>query len=344
MDTSNTNTTAWPAKWQKLADQIKSVIGVEPGYEEKFDLLRLDPKDRVQVRLDRNNAPQFMVDRFAFQMSETEFPPLVVSADDRTVDGNTRERAKRKREERYTSVFVVPLSWDDDRPGERKKLTLLGLYLNNQNGKPLDIEEQQMMVRDALDAGWTVTQIVYSVGIQEKTVRKIRDEMEAKRRFKNAGLNDGILASPVMRALGEQKLEAMSEEIYKGLASLAIDARYNASEVKAMAASLTDLTSDELRQDRLDRQREAEAKRIADVRQGAVGRPPLAKQLRVRLSWLLDGEAPVEAFVERNTENVTEHLNVLDKAIEKLEVIRDLQAAVSPAEPTAADADEARPQ
>ena len=72
---------------------IKGLLGVEAELVDDFDLLRLDPDERLQVRLDPNNAPSEMVNRFVHQMSFSQFPPPVATKDNRIVDGNTRRKA-----------------------------------------------------------------------------------------------------------------------------------------------------------------------------------------------------------------------------------------------------------
>ena len=78
------------------ASLIEALVGVKPRLEQEFDLTTIDPDGRVQVRIDKNNAPREMVERFAAQMSFSAFPPIVVTQDARIIDGNTRYRARRQ--------------------------------------------------------------------------------------------------------------------------------------------------------------------------------------------------------------------------------------------------------
>src|SRR5215203_2944942 len=105
------NKTLYSATVDSITTMVNKVTGEEAQYVQTYDLLDLDPTFRVQVRLDRNNAPKEMVERFKLQMSQSEFPPIVVSRDKRIIDGNTRYRAKLGRDEVYMPAIIVPLSY-----------------------------------------------------------------------------------------------------------------------------------------------------------------------------------------------------------------------------------------
>jgi hypothetical protein len=313
-----------------VIEQIRTIAKVEPELVEDYDLLKLDEKNRLQVRIDRNNAPKEMVDRFRFQMSESKFPPIVVTADHRIIDGNTRFAAHLARDEIKVTVLLVPLSWDDADHEGRERLLLLGLALNNVNGKPLDESERMEMIRHALNVGLTNAQIMYQIGIGEKVIRSLRAEMEAKHRLNEIGRPADDLAPAIVRALGKSEITSLDDDSYKALADLAHDAQLHAHEVKSLAASVQDLTSVESRQERLTRERDAQAQRIAAVKKGGNGHPPYARQLRRQLALLTDSNHPADAFVERNKEDMSEHLRILQIAIATLQRVLELQADEMP--------------
>lgn len=315
-----------------VIEQIRTIAKVEPQLVDDYDLLKLDEQNRLQVRIDRNNAPQEMVERFRFQMSESKFPPIVVTADHRIIDGNTRFRAHLARDEIKVPVLVVPLSWDESDNEGRERLLLLGLALNNVNGKPLDESERMEMIRHALNVGLTNAQIMYQIGIGEKVIRSLRAEMETKRRLGEIGRPADDLPPAIVRALGRSEITSLDDESYKALADLAGEAKLHAHEVKSLAASVQDLTSVESRQERLAREREAQAKRIAEVKKGTNGHPhpPYARQLRRQLALLTDSDHPADAFVERNKEDMPEHLRILQIAVATLQRVIELQTEAMP--------------
>lgn len=315
---------------ESIMQMVRDVAGVEPSYEPSYDLLQLDPRGRVQVRLDKNNAPQEMVDRYRFQMSQSEFPPILVSADRRMIDGNTRGKARLARDEIYTPAIIVPLSWDDGSKDERLRLILLGQVANNMNGKPLSEVERIEAIRNAIKDGWPNARIVYQLGFDEKTVRNLRDEHEARERLAKVGFEDPNVPPAVIRAMGKHGVN-LDDDAFAAMAGLAIDAGFNAGEVATIATSLRESPSAETRAERLGREREAQQVRIAEKARGGNGHPPLSRRLKGALHLLTESSHPAEDFVERNPDAMVDYLRVLEIAHASLGRIIELQAAAMPA-------------
>jgi hypothetical protein len=85
------------AKVAEIEKCIQALLGVEAEFTDRYDRLQIRGDDRVQSRIDKNNAPKFMVERYANQMGEFTFPPVIVTQDHVTVDGNTRVKARAQR-------------------------------------------------------------------------------------------------------------------------------------------------------------------------------------------------------------------------------------------------------
>jgi hypothetical protein len=66
-------------KGAEISKTIETVLGVEPHFIAQFDRLQIRTDDRVQSRIDKNSAPKFMVERYANQMGEFHFPPIVIT-------------------------------------------------------------------------------------------------------------------------------------------------------------------------------------------------------------------------------------------------------------------------
>ena len=79
----------------------RQYVDVEPALEQHYDRLSVDLAKRVQSRIDANNAPDYMVRRYAQMMAEVAFPPPLVTEDGHIVDGNTRFKAYGQRNQRY---------------------------------------------------------------------------------------------------------------------------------------------------------------------------------------------------------------------------------------------------
>jgi hypothetical protein len=314
---------------------IEAIIGAKPRLEQEFDLTAIDPEGRVQVRIDKNNAPREMVERFAGQMSFSVFPPIVVTTDARIIDGNTRYRARRKRGERYSPALIVPIKWDGAEDEMKVRLEYLGLALNNSNGKALDRTERRRMVRDALGLGMSNQQIVMTVGFPAPTVNAIRHELNAETKLERVGLKkpdaEAGVKDAALRALG--KAVDLNDKPFTEVAVLTLDAGLTGPEIKALAASVREAGSDTLALERINRERDANAQRISDRQHGINTSPPAARQLRQRLGYIIKQEPT--ALVETNREQMADHLEMVEQAIVLLQdvVVKQkaaIEAVVSP--------------
>lgn len=314
------------AKLDDAVEVIESVVGVKPRLEDNYDLGQLDLGDRVQIRLDKNNAPKEMVERFAFQMGRSVFPPPVITADHRVVDGNTRIRARALREERFSSAYVVPISWDEADENMRARLEFLGYLLNNSNGLTLDRAERRQMVRDGLRLGMTARQISQTTGFKPSVVSAVNAEIRGEERIRRVGLEELVEAGRIrdasLRALG--KAPELNDEPFRSLVELTADAGFNVGEIRALGSSLKEAGSDELALERASRERDANAQRIADRARGGNGHPPAARLLRQRLGFITSRD--VDVLVETNPERMRDHLEAVNDAIAVLEQVRDAQA------------------
>lgn len=309
---------------------IEAMLGVKAKLEPDFDLTQLDPDERLQIRLDPNNAPKEMVLRFAHQMTFSKFPPIVVTKDPRIVDGNTRYRGRIERGERFAAALVIPIEYDTADDETQTRLHYLGLALNNSNGKPLDKVERRSMARDAIRLGMSTRQVSSTVGFPDKVINALRREVLAEQRLKAVGLEELVnpdnpqIREASLRVLGTVT-ESLDDQLFSGLATLTADAGFNASEVRAMATSVKEVGTPDLALDRLNREREANAQRIADRKRSGDGHPPASRALMQRLGFIINSERPTEAMVEANREKMEEHLAAVELAITRLSEVAELQ-------------------
>jgi hypothetical protein len=307
-----------------VARCIHEILGVEGELVEQYDYAALDPDDRIQIRLDKNNAPQEVVNLYAHQMGSSIFPPIVVTLDHRTVDGNTRRNARRQRGDRYAPAIVLPISLDDD-PSKRPLLELLGYKLNNINGKPLDKIERMKMAELMIKTGMNDQDIAGEVGVTPGEVGKRRKYISAKQRLHEVDFDDDADLKPKHLAkLGETMITALDDDSYRDLAHLAKDADMSVADIDTLATKLRKMESADLRHEALANERESRAEHIANRRHGIQVNPPYARQLRETIGRLL-AKAEDDAFVEKNAEYEEAHLEFLDATIVRLQAIRQLQ-------------------
>jgi hypothetical protein len=287
------------------------ILGVAPVLETEYDLSRVDLGERVQVRIDKNNAPKEMVERYTWQMSDSLFPPIVVTQDDVIVDGNTRAHARRQRDERYVHALVIPIARQgaDDETVER--LELFGQALNAVNGKPLDKDEQRMMVYHSVRLGRSNREIQATAGVAVKVISAVRNEIAGEDKLLRVGLPIDLVSGATLRALGAAA--DLNDEPFTELAKLTADAGFNVGEIKAMAATVRQTGSDTLALERIAGERDANATRIQERKSGGNGHPPAARQLRQRLGFI--NSRPAEAFLETNPEIMGDYLAELHAAL-----------------------------
>jgi hypothetical protein len=316
---------------------IKDTLGVDADFEPQFDRLKIPADERVQSRIDKNNAPAHMVNRYANQMGEFDFPPVVLTKDGIKIDGNTRVAAHTKRGDRYIPALVIPVVWSEADATTRRKLLLISEMINNMNGLPLDDTERKKMARTMIEDGRADEDIVGKVGLNLNVVRELREKHKGRLRLSSLGVNaDAGHIVNVLRAFGKPTAQDLDDTTFTKLAELTSDAGLKSNEIGALATALAQQGSAELRSERLARERQARADQITALRTGQVV-PKLAASLRKKLAALF--EHPLTAFIEHDPELVQEHVDLLEKAEEILRNIRvaqgNVQATAAQAQPRA---------
>jgi hypothetical protein len=304
---------------------ISSVLGVDAEFEPHYDRLKIPTDTRVQSRIDKNNAPTSMVNRYANQMGEFDFPPIIVTKDAITVDGNTRVKAHAKRGDRYIPALVVPIAWEGADDATQRKLLYISELINNMNGLPLDDGERRKMAYTMIEEGAPDEDIVGKVGLTLASVRGLREKHKASQRLQQVGIDPKGPISEILRAFGKSNPQALDDTSFRDVAQLAVDAGLKANEVNSLATSLAQTGSPELRQERLTRERQSRETQISARRTGQAN-PQLANQLRKKLQILF--EHPLTVFLEHDPEKIQEHVEILAKAEEILGNVRAAQANV----------------
>jgi hypothetical protein len=315
---------------------IIAITGLTPTLEQEYDRVTgIRPNERVQSRLDRNNAPKERVKLYAQLMGGVAFPAIVVTEDGIITDGNTREKARGLRGDRFMPAWVLPVKWDEADATMRRKLTILSEALNNRNGLPLDVEERVKYVENLIEDGASDAAISTQVGFPTNRVREIRYEHSADRRLVDLGyqLDQLELSSTQKRAFGKPNALGLTDEIFKGLVDLALHSDMMARDINQLSTTLASTGSDDLRRERLARERQSRAAASRTLN--------LAGQLRSRLSVL--GEHPASVFVEHGADHAAEHLDALKQAIVRLEEVVRAQEAAEIEAPTVTPAQTAMP-
>ena len=120
----------------------------------QFPLEDLSAERRVQVRETGHYAPRDAVGRYAVQMAQSAFPPIIVTADGWIVDGNTRIGAALLRGDKFFPAYVLGADWLGGSTKRQSELKALAATLNSQNGTPLTAREIRTQAEQLVALGW----------------------------------------------------------------------------------------------------------------------------------------------------------------------------------------------
>jgi hypothetical protein len=323
-------------KWRIIIAEMDR-LGLKYEFDPHYDLRQLDVRSRrVQVRDDVNVAPKDKVNTYAIQMKapDADFPPIVVTRDHWTVDGNTRGAAKRLNSENFFHAFVLEISEADADDHEKRLLQILGATLNSNAGLALTAAERRKSVEAMVAEGWNGESIARALGIGPSVVTQVKRELEARTKFDKIGLAiDPKLSLNSLRALGAPAVVGLNDEPFKELADLTKTAGLGAAEVQSIARSMRDAGSDVMALELIEGQRTEMEERIRHHALTGNGKPPHSAMLRRSLGHIIAYDGKEQLAVEKTPDNVGKHLDAIDKARAILQRIRKLQIDAAKQQP-----------
>jgi hypothetical protein len=218
---SQTTGESWPDLIREM-----SRLRLPAKYELEYDLDQLDIENRrVQCRDSNHVAPPETTARFAIQMAHSMFPPIIVTRDAWTVDGNTRVAAKRERGEHSYPAFIIDLDYKGASDQDARRLNILAATLNCRGGLVLSFEERRRAVEDMIAENWLADQIARAIGVTKSVVTQVKHEVSAQARLSAFGIvGSRQISIGALRALGTPEVLALNDAPYRALAALAIEA------------------------------------------------------------------------------------------------------------------------
>lgn len=290
----------------------------------QFDLTRLSVDRRVQVREPAHYAPKDSVERYAIQMGEVEFPPIVITSDDWIVDGNTRVGARIKRKEKFTPALVLDVTYKGGSEKQQAELEALAATLNATNGVPLTAKETRTVAAKLVKLGWKTEQIGRAIGARPSTVTQVKREIAATAKLERVGMDaNGSVKGASLRALGAEKVVELNDVPFRELATLAADAGFNSGEITSTAKELREIGSDTGAVDRVQALRVEMGDRIRERELTGVGKPPTSRQLRQRLGFVTKFTSREQELLETDPNVNAMHIEALTASIAVLtEVLR----------------------
>jgi hypothetical protein len=291
-----------------------------------YDLTRLSTDRRVQVREVGHYAPREVVERYAIQMGETAFPPIVVTSDDWIVDGNTRVGAKLRRKEKFSPAIVLDVAYKGANPKQESLLHALAATLNATNGLPLTPKETREVATKLVTLGWKTEQIGRAIGLAPGGVTAVKKEIDAVTKLKRVGLDaNGAVKGASLRALGAKDVVGLNDVPFRELAKLAADAGLNAGEITTTAKEARATGSDTAAVDMISRLRTEHGDRIRERELTGVGKPPVARQLRQHLGFVTKFAGREHELLETDPKVNATHIEAVTNAVAVLTAVLQMQ-------------------
>jgi ParB-like chromosome segregation protein Spo0J len=295
----------------------------------QFDLGELSVDRRVQVREVGHYAPKDAVDRYAVQMSQSQFPPIVVTLDGWLIDGNTRVGAAEKRQQKFFPAIVIQIEYAGRTTTEKtqKELRALALTLNSNHGVPLTAKEARDGARDLISLSWRAEQIARALGLKPAVLTQVRREIAAEDKLRKVGFTAYTsLGGAALRALGSKDAQALNDAPFLGLALLAADAGLTATETTTAAKDVREIGSEEGQIQKLEALRTEFGDRIRERALTGKGKPAPSRQLRQHLGMVMKYEvATAHELLETDPAVNDTAMRFLDHCIPVLIALRNMQ-------------------
>ena len=303
-------------------------LGFKWTLNAQYDLSKVSPDRRVQVREAEHYAPKESAQRFSQQMKQSEFPPIVMTSDDYIVDGNTRVDACHINEARFFPAIVVSVDYTGRLTTRKQKLELraLAATLNSNAGVGLTSKEVRDVTADFIELGWKAEQIARAIGLRPASVTAVKKEIDAAAKLVRVGMDaNGSVKGASLRALGAKEVVTLNDIPFRSLATLAADAGMNASEIVNAAKEARQTGSDVEQSAVFENLRAEMGDRIKSRELTGTGKPPESRRLRQFLGNVTKFAGREQELIETDPNVGQLHIETLDKAIAVLTAVREMQ-------------------
>ena len=272
-------------------------------------------KRRVQVREEKHYVPAASVASLRQAMLRGErIPPAIATADDYTVDGNTRYMAAQLNRFPKFPTLVLDQKWEG--AADRDPFLLLAAAANARHGVGIKSAEMRRAILSIAEDNWSATRVAALVGVRESLVQDIFAEQRAEERARRlkVSMNGGISATH-KRTL-ERVGAKLKDEPWRGFVDLVGVTGMDTAETRDLGKRLVAAASDTDALALLAAERESRKQQIEDYRVRGKQRPPLAGQLRQRLGYISGAmkDRGAMALVEHNPGAMAMHLEALQEA------------------------------
>ena len=327
-------------KAEEIVAEVEK-FGLKWHFDPQFDINTLTD-DRVQVRDASSLAPKVKVEQYSVQMRFKPFPPVVITADRRIVDGNTRIAATKK----IGGGLLIPaiiIDVDYTRADEQTQrvLTHLGAVLNSNAGEGLNPREVYRAAKNAIEMGAKPDE-VSALSAPTRMITQIKNEITAAAKLGKVNLEvkfddqdgktgqwtvGGVEVKPqLVAALGKQSIVELMDQPYKELAELAAAAQFSGAEVNSLAKAAKETGSESGMLEAIRASRVEHQDRIDQLKWMPKPQRSVASVLRLSLAAVAKLKGAEDKAVETNPDAAPAYLEALDTAITVLTEVRRIQS------------------
>lgn len=320
---------------EQLSDLARPVVdlverfGFKWTFDHEYPLPNRDV--RVQVRDVAHLAPTGRVSQMRAALTRGDkFAPIIVTSDDRLVDGNTRVAAAtaNKFPTFPAGAVILDVKAEGATEAEARRLHSLGAACNTRHGQGIDRKEIQDAV-DHLsgDGNYTATRIAALIGVTDRVVLGILAEKKARARAEALGFHtNGSVNASKLKALGRAS-DSINDEPFKQLFALVADSGMGTKEISEIVGKVKEAKSDDKALEVLSSEQAARAAQIAEYKASGKSVPPPAAKLRQRLGFIQGYKMNPRDLIEHNQTLAKNHVQAIDEAIGVLQAIKKAQGA-----------------
>lgn len=291
-------------------------------WEFEFDHPVPNLEHRLQIRSEKHVAPRAMVAKVRAAMSRGDrLAPVILTADDYIVDGNTRVTAALANKFPTIPALILDVKYEGARESELRRLFSVGAASNARHGQGIDREEIRRAVEQlGSDPNYTATRIAALIGVTDRVVQDMMAEKKARNRAEELGVKvNGSINATRLRALG--RAADLNDEPFRQLFTLAEDSGVSATEINGIAKQIREAKSDQAALGVLAQEVAARKEQIAEYKASGKSVPPASAKLRQRLGFVLGYKASPRELIEHNRTLAQDHLNAIEETITILQAV-----------------------
>ena len=281
----------------------------------------------LQVRNLKGTARKTKVDQYAGIMKpytmlrdELTMPPVVFTADNMLLDGNTRTRAAEKLGWLTFPAFTLNFSYDNQAQAILDQFLELAAILNLTHGDNLDRPNTENIIARLLKDDTSATDLARRLGVSKTTIQNVQYARLARLRAERLGV--AFEADHVSRThlsnLGRLD-DRFTDDVYEALVNLTVKGKLGTTDQMAVIRQVNAETPVPGKLALI----EAELTGRDGIVHGRAIKPSPAAQLRQALGKVNAGDPGDQ--VESNPLNWRAHKGAARQAIDRLEKMLNLQ-------------------